>query len=78
MKQTNYKTKDQFLASTLYAIGQKLEGVKNEDGVIYFVFEDEEKCESIVKKYYGGDLEEDPRKLWEGFRQIKSLIFSNK
>jgi len=72
-----YRTKCQFLASTLYALGLKLDSSEWSNGVCFFVFENQEKCEETVKKYYQGELRLDPRNLWDGFKTIKSIIFNN-
>lgn len=72
-----WRTKDQFIASTLYALGLKLDSSEWIDGACFFVFENEPKCLDVVKKYYAGELMVDPRDLWEGFKIIKSIIFNN-
>ena len=69
-----WRTKDQYLASTLYAIGLKLDSSEWFDNACFFVFENEQKCQEVVKKYYAGELRVDPRDLWEGFKTIKSII----
>lgn len=71
-----YRTKDQYLASTLYAVGLKLDSSEWIDNACFFVFENESKCNEVVKKYYAGELRIDPRSLWDGFKTIKSIIFS--
>ena len=72
-----YRTKDQYLASTLYALGFKLDSTEWSDGACFFVFEDENKCKEFVSRYFKGELRIDPRNLWEGFKTIKSIIFNN-
>lgn len=70
-----YRTKDQYLASTLYAFGLKLDSSEWANNACFFVFEDRKKCEEIVRRYYSGELRIDPRSVWDGFKTIKSIIF---
>jgi len=72
----NYKTKDQFLASTLYALGERFLFSEWEDGKCFLYFSDTNKCEEIVAKYYSGQLKIDPRILFDSFKTIKTIIFS--
>lgn len=72
-----YKTKDQYLSSTLYAMKLRLDSTEWLNGTCFFVFEDEDKCLNVVKKYYAGELRVDPRFLWEAFKTIKSIIFNS-
>ena len=72
----NYKTKCQFLASTLYALGQKLTSSEKVDGRVFMFFEDKKKCEEIISRYYSGDLRIDPRKLFDSFVAVKSVIYN--
>jgi hypothetical protein len=74
----NFKTKDQFLASTLYALGEKFLYSNWEDGKCYLFFADENKCEKIVSKYYSGELKVDPRIIFDSFKTIKTIIFEKK
>ena len=72
-----YRTKDQFVASTLYALGEKLDSTESENGVVFFVFENGKRCEELVKKYYANDLKVNPRALFDSFRTIKSILFGS-
>lgn len=74
----NYKTKDQFLASTLYALGERFLFSEWEDGKCYLYFLNKDKCEEIIAKYYSGQLKIDPRVLFDSFKTIKTIIFEKK
>ena len=71
----NFKTKDQFLASTLYALGERFLFSEWEDGKCYLFFDSKNKCELIVSQYYSGKLKIDPRVLFDSFKTIKTIIF---
>lgn len=51
----NYKTKDQFLASVLYALGERFLFSEWQDGKCYLYFSDKTKSEEIIAKYYSGN-----------------------
>lgn len=72
-----YRTKDQFIASTLYSLGEKLDSTEWIDNECYFLFENEPKCKELAKNFYSGGLKIDPRILFNGFKAIKSIIFNN-
>lgn len=72
----NYKTKDQFIASTLYALGEGFLFTEWEDNKCYLFFENKNKCEEIVNNYYSGKLKVDPRILFDSFKTVKTIIFN--
>jgi len=72
-----YRTKDQFIASTLFAFGRKIDSTEWSNGECYFLFESAQKCQKIANKYYTGELKVDPRVLFDSFKAIKSIIFNN-
>jgi hypothetical protein len=71
-----YKTKDQFIASTIYSLGGKINSIPREDKECFFVFDNKEQCEMWVIKYYAGELKIDPRLLFDAFKTIKSIIYN--
>jgi hypothetical protein len=73
----NYKTKDQFLASTLYALGERFLFSEWENGKCYLYFSNKNKCEETIVKYYSGQLKIDPRILFDSFKTIKTIIFDS-
>lgn len=72
-----YRSKCQFIASTLYALGEKLDSTEWINGECFFIFEDAKKCSQIVKDYYAGEIKVDPRVLFNSLKDIKSIIFNN-
>lgn len=74
----NYKTKDQFLASTFYALGERFLFSEWDDGKCYLYFSNKERCEEIISEYYSGQLKADPRILFDSFKTIKTIIFEKK
>lgn len=71
-----FRTKCQFIASTLYALNKKLDSVEWENGECFFLFEDESACREIQGKYYSGGLKVDPRIFTDSFKTIKSILFN--
>lgn len=72
-----YRTRDQWISATLFALNKKLDSSEWLNDECWFVFENKEKCEAIVKKYFAGELRVDPRNLFNALKDIKSIIFSN-
>jgi len=72
-----YRTKDQFIASTLYSFGEKLDSTEWVGNECYFLFENETKCKELAQKYYSGELKVNPRILFDSFKVIKSILFNN-
>lgn len=70
-----YQTKDIFIASTLYAMGFKLQDTEWVNGECFFIFKNRDKCKKIVTEYYSDELNVSPRLLFYGFRTIKSIIY---
>ena len=75
-KKNTYSTKDQFIASTIYSLGGKMNSIQREKNECFFVFKNKDRCEMWVIKYYAGDLKIDPRILFDSFRTIKSIIYN--
>ena len=73
-----YKTKDIFIASTLYALGIKIQGTEWINNECFFIFKNEDKCKKIITKYYSDDLSLNPRLLFDSFKTIKSILYQNR
>jgi len=73
-----YKTKDIFIASTLFAAEVRLVSTEWLNGECFFCFEDKGKSEDIAKKYFANDLKVSPRKLFNCFKDIKSILFNKR
>lgn len=72
-----FRTKCQFIASTLFALGKKIDSTEWDGRECFFLFENESVCREIMNKYYSGGLKVDPRILFDSFKTIKSMIFNN-
>lgn len=70
-----YKTKDQFIASILYAFNQKLINTIYENKVCYFFFDNKEFCEEIINKYFKRDLEINVMDFIDAYKTIKTIIY---
>lgn len=70
-----FETKDQFIASVLYASGQNFWTTEWRDSACYFQFENPEKCRQTVSDYYRGELKVDAKKLFDALQTIKGIIY---
>ncbi len=71
-----FKTKDQYIASTLYTLGAKLHSTEWSGRECFFVFENLGQCKKIVTGYFSGELLVDPRILFDSFKTIKTILFN--
>ncbi len=71
-----YKTKDIFIASTLFAQGVKLISTDWVNGECFFCFADAEKSEEVARKYFADEIKISPRTLFNSFKDIKSILFN--
>lgn len=69
-------TRDIFL-STIYRI-HNLPLIKVEDanGRCIFTFANSEKAKELTTKYFNGELRLDPKRLFEEWKNLKSLAYS--
>ncbi len=73
-----YKTKNQFIVSTLFAFGFKIIKTEWQGKECFFVFDNAKKCKELVQQYYTSELKIDPRILFDGFKAIKLMLFNSK
>lgn len=71
-----YKTKDLYLASLLYAEGQTLERVEREGGICWFVFAERESSELLANAYWSGKAVCNARAYADAIRRLKDRVFS--
>lgn len=76
MNDIYFITKDQFIASTLFAFQMKLNSIDRKNGCCYFVFENKKLCIDMENRYYSGELSINPRLVFDAFRSIKSIIYT--
>lgn len=72
----NFKTKDQTIASLLYATGQTLNSSFWENGVCFFVYEDKTQCEQIIVNYYKGQIILSAKTIFDAIKTVKGIIYS--
>ena len=70
-----HRVKDWFQSSIIYASGLKLDDTEWDDnGVFWWVFEDEGKCRKIIKKHINGGLQINSKDLENAIRTIKGML----
>lgn len=63
----------------LLARGKVLESVEREGLICWFVFQDKESCEKLVRQYrFGTSDNVNAREFFEAVQKLKSLIFSRR
>lgn len=76
MKEKIFSTKDLPLASLCYAKGERLLEVKREGRVCWFIFENQNKCSELQKKYFSKSIEVNAKEYSDAIRTLKDLVFS--
>lgn len=70
------KTKDFALSQTLVALGKKYT-TEREGNAVYFIFDDTEEINQLVKSFWDRELLVEPISLASAGRELKSRIFNN-
>ena len=73
---TYYHTKDIWAASILYAKSKKLSHTDNDNGTIWFSFDDKEDCEKLVDAFWRKDLNCNAKELVDSIKTLKSMVFN--
>lgn len=71
-----YATKDQNLATVLYALKERLLTTEWERETCHFIFEDKKKCEEIVMRYFTNELRANPKIVLDALKTIKNILYS--
>lgn len=71
-----FRSKDQFIATVLFAMGKKIDSTEWQNNELFFIFENQKECEDIVKDYYWNRLKMSPYDLFNAQKAIKSMIYS--
>lgn len=74
----NYKTKDLYEASLIYAKGQKFLGLESESKFFWFVFESKEECKRLANEYWQGSVAVNAKAYADALRTLKDRIFAQK
>ena len=72
----NFTTKDLQIASVLLTIKQDLIQIHHQNGIYYFEFFDEEKCQDIVDSYWRGDIHGNLKGFADAINDLKKRIFN--
>jgi len=72
-----FESRDQYISALLFSMGLKLEDTRRDGNVVFFIFENKQKCEEIQKKFYQNQLKINPKNFIDGLITIKHLIFGN-
>jgi len=70
-----FKTKDQEIASVLYATGQIINSTSWENGACYFLYENKSQCDEIVANYFRGQIKLNAKVVWDAIKTIKGIIY---
>lgn len=73
-----FKAKDLNLSAFLYAKGQSLERVERENGVCWFVFNNQEKSKLLAGEFWSGHANCNITDYTNAIRLLKDRIFSEK
>ena len=73
-----YRTKDLSEASLLYAKHKRLVKLNNDNGRIWFLFDDRAGCEGLSEAYWRKELDVNAREFVDAMRAMKDIVFSHK
>ncbi|MBW2044320.1 MAG: hypothetical protein JRI96_05465 [Deltaproteobacteria bacterium] len=71
-----YRTKDLAEASFLYASNKKLIRLDNQNGKVWFVFEDKLSCEDLSNTFWRKEAVINAKDFADSIRTLKALIFN--
>lgn len=72
----SYSNKDFYLSSFLIASGEELRSYTRTNGITTFVFNETERLENLVNKYYSMNAAVEPMKFGAAIKNLKSVIHS--
>lgn len=80
MAKTNdvYSTKDLYVASLIYAAGQKFLGLREQDRYFWFIFEDKSACQKLADGYWSGEAVINAKAYADAIRTLKDRLFSQR
>lgn len=71
-----FKTSDLQIAVVLVLSGFSLRGTDKEGGRAVFCFIQDDRINSTIAQFYGGQLRLDPRQVFELWKNLRTLTFS--
>ena len=75
---TEFRTKDLYEASVIYALGKKLLRLEGGSNQYWFVFADNEGSKRISDSYWAGDIEVNAKSLVHSIKDLKDRVFAQK
>jgi hypothetical protein len=73
-----YLVKDLYEASFLYAKGVNLIELRDAGKYMWFVFENQNRCENLAQEYWSGSAVINAKALTDAQRTLKDRLFSNR
>ena len=73
----NYKTKDLYEASAIYASGKKLLKLEEEGKFYWFIYKGNE-CGELANKYWSGELNLSAKVYADAIRTLKDRVFAQR
>lgn len=71
-----YRTKDLATASFLYASNKKLIKTDQDNGRVWFIFEDKPSCDVLVNSFWRKEAVVNAKEFSDAIRTLKDLIFN--
>ena len=75
MDRNHFRSKDLSESSFLFASGLRLIKTDNENGTIWFVFENKDKCERLSLDFWSKQANVNAMAYVDALRTLKALIF---
>ncbi len=72
-----YSNRDIYLSSYLIAAGEQMKSYRKTDGITTFEFDNSEKLNQLVNKYYSMNASVEPMSYGAAIKNLKSVIHSN-
>ena len=74
--ENEFKTRDLYIASMLYALGKKLSSTEKVRNTYWFGFENFKDCDEIVNLYWKDQVDVNASKFIEAIKKLKTMIFN--
>lgn len=74
---SEYLTRDLYLAVVLKVSGIPIVRVENHSGRGIFIFKTSQKINEIISSYFNDELVMNPKTVFEVWKSLKALAFSN-
>jgi hypothetical protein len=73
---SEFSTRDIYLATALKQAGIPIIRIENRKGKGIFVFQASGEIESLIPRFFNGELRSDPKGLFETFKSMKAMVYS--